>query len=186
MNGSTHVLVLEHALSTIAERDDCQALCSYRNRLSQIVHLWVAHAFRCHCATHPCIADTGAIDAEQHTQTGCPTLAMIDMCESVHTRELVVVHLAQHAIHHTRCTASRSNFAWLHHIERERVIRLVTTTIRDRCTGRDAQFVSNSLTNSALYGESRNNLCDEVIGETKEVHHILAHLIVLEVPEHAF
>ena len=101
VNGSTHVLILEHTLSTISEWDDRQAVSAYRNCLSEVVHLWIAHTFWCHVAAHPSVEDTRAIDAEEHTQTGCTTFTMIHVCKGVHARELVVIHLAKHTIHHT-------------------------------------------------------------------------------------
>ena len=133
MHASSWILILQHTLGTISEWNHAQALCSHRNGGCQFVHLAVADAFRCHGTFHPRIQDTGTVDAQQHAQSGLVG-TVVHMRKGVHPAQLIIVHLTQHAIHHTAGSARGSQFSRLHHVQRKGIVWLVATSIRNRCT----------------------------------------------------
>ncbi len=181
----TRILVLEHTLCTVAEWDDAQAFSSDGDALGQVVHFRVADAFRCDGALHPCVEDACAVDAEQDAEAGLSVLAVVDVGEGVDAAELVVVHIAQHAIDDARCAARGSDFARLHHVERQGIVRLVAASVADGRSGGDAKFIGHNLAHTALHREGRDDVGDDALGEAEVLHHVLADAVVLEVPEHA-
>ena len=97
---STWVLVLENTLCTITEWDDRKSLCTYRNRLCQIVHLAIRNTLWSNCTLNPSVQDTCPVDAEKHTET-CVRLVVVYVSKCVYARELVVVYLTEYTIYNT-------------------------------------------------------------------------------------
>ena len=182
VNWTTDLLIHQHTLSTITKWNDGDSLTTDGNTGSQIIHVCIAH-IRCDITVGPGIQDTGTIDTQQHTKTRL-ICSMIHMSKGVHTTLLVIVHLAKHTIYYTRSTCGGSNLTRIQHIEWKSIIRLVTTTICNRCTCLQSHLCGSLCTHHALLCECRNDVCNQRGIETIILHQEVCNLIVLKVPEH--
>ena len=63
---------------------------------------------------------------------------MVDVGESVDTREWVVIHHSVHAIYYARGAGRRSDFTGIEHVERKGIVWLVARTVSHGYAGLDA------------------------------------------------
>ena len=108
------------------------------------------------------------------------------MGKGIHARLRVVIHFTVHTIHHTRCAGGRSNFTRVEHVERQSIVRLVTTPISYRCTFLQAQVLGCPCIHTALFGESRLDVRYQRTVEAIIIHQEANYLVLLEIPEHTF
>ena len=179
---TTNLLVLQYALSTISEWNHCHALATNGHTSSQIVHLGIAD-LRCDITMSPSIQNTSTINTKQHSQTSL-VCCMIHMCKSIYTALWIVVHITKYTINHTRCTCSCSNLTRIQHIQRERIVWLVTTSIGDRSTSFQTHLSSSFSTYYALLCKGWNDISNQRMIESIVIHQEVSHLIILEIPEH--
>ena len=105
---------------------------------------------------HPAVADTGAVEAQQHTVA--PGLgAVVDVDEGVHSRGVVMDGTVHHAVHHAARARRRRQFPRLQDIQAEGIIGLVAATVGDRRPLRDPEFGSRSPAHSAMDGKARRD-----------------------------
>ena len=108
------------------------------------------------------------------------------MCEGVDAALGVVVHVAQYAIHHSRCATCGSNLSWLQYVQRQGVVGLVAAAVCYRCAFCQTCLLRCCLAYRALNGEGRHDVGNDVLGESEVVEQHLCGLLLLEVPHHAF
>ena len=179
VDGAAHLPVLEHALGTVTERYYSDALAADGHCSCQVVHVGVGNVGR-NVAVHPCVEDTRTVDAEQHAETRLVGL-MVHVGNGVHAR----LRIAQDAVDHARRTCRRRNFSWVEHVERQRVVGLVATTIRDGRALFQTEFLGSSAADRALHTECRHDVGDDALGESIVVEQELGRTVLLEVPKHA-
>ena len=107
------------------------------------------------------------------------------MSKGVHTTLWVIVHVTQHTIYHTRCTSSSSYLTRIQHVQRQCVVRLVTTSICNRSTGLQSHLCSSLSTYHALLSKCRNDISYQRTVKSIVIHQEVSHLVVLEIPEHS-
>ena len=100
MNRCARVLVLKNSFCTIAKWDDGESFCTYWNTFCQVVHFAIGNAFRRNGTLHPGIEDACSVDAEKNAEA-CLVCCMINVCEGVDARQLIIVDFSEYAIHNT-------------------------------------------------------------------------------------
>ena len=99
VNRTADFLILQYALSTVSEWDNCHAFTADGYRSCQIVHLGIANLRR-YVTMSPGIQDASTVDAKQYAKTSL-VCCMVHVSESIYTTLFIVVHLTQHTINHT-------------------------------------------------------------------------------------
>ena len=116
MNRAIDLLILQHTLRPVSERQDRKTIASDGNRSRQIIQLIIVDAFRRYIPFDPRIKDTDPVDAQQDTQAGL-LHRMIHVGERIHTGKRIVIHLAVHAIHHSGSPTGSRYLARIQHIQ---------------------------------------------------------------------
>ena len=98
-NGTSHLLIFQNTLSTIAKGNHRDAFRTDGHRCGKVVHLGIPYLGR-NIAMHPCVQNTGAIYAQQHAKTILPG-GIVRMCKGVYSALGVEVHIAQHTIYYS-------------------------------------------------------------------------------------
>ena len=184
VNAATCLTILQNTFRSVAKWDDAYSLATDRNLFYHSIHVGIRDSLRCNIAANPCIKDSCAVDAKQHSQTVL-LLCIVYMCKSIHPRLRVVVHITQHSIHHPAGTCRCSYLTGIKHIERKRVVWLVATTISNRSASLQSQFISCLLRHFRLYTERRYYIGQQVIIETIIVKKKTSRTLLFEVPHHA-
>ena len=116
MNRAIDLLILQHTLRPVSERQDRKTIAADGNRSRQIIQLIIVDAFRRYIPFDPRIKDTDPVDAQQDTQAGL-LHRMIHVGERIHTGKRIVIHLAVHAIHHSGSPTGSRYLARIQHIQ---------------------------------------------------------------------
>ena len=185
VDGAAHLAVLQHALSAVAEGYDAHALAADGCLCCQVVHLGIADGGG-DVAVHPGIEYAGAVDAQQHAQTGLRVDAVVDVGKGVDARPGVVVHLAEHAVDDAAGACRGCYLAGVEHVERQGVVGLVATAIGDGRAGLQPQLLGGGGADHALLAERGHDVGYQAAVEAVVVEQELCHAVLLEVPEHAF
>ena len=132
INRASNLFVLQNALSTITKRNNSYAFTTDRRLCSQVVHLCIAN-LRSNVTMSPSIQNTRTINTKQNTQASL-VCRMIHVSKSVYTRLWVIINITQNAVNHTRCSSCCCYLTRIQYVQRQGIVRLVTTTISNRCT----------------------------------------------------
>ena len=107
------------------------------------------------------------------------------MGEGIHSRLRVVVHITQYSIYYPASTCRSSYLARIKHIERERIVWLVATTISNRSSCLEPQFISCLLRYFRLHTERRNNIGQQCFTETVIAEKKTSRTFLRKVPHHS-
>ena len=159
--------VLQHALRSVAERQDAHALAADRDLGGQLVHLRVAEP-RHYIAAHPGIEDARPVDAQQHAQSRIRG-RMVHVRKGVHAGQRVILNLADNAVHHPRGTCCRSNFSRVEYVEAQRIIGLIPGAVGYRRSGCEPQRGGGRFRERSLNAEGGFYRCQDGIVKAKIV-----------------
>ena len=185
METAACIFVLQHALGSVAERQDGEAVSADRGLGRQLVHGGVGEALGHYVAAHPGIQDAGAVDAEQDAQTGVFG-RMVHMRKGIDPRQRVVGHLPDDTVDHAGSAGGGSDLAGIQHIEAQCVVWLVAGPVGDRGAGRQAEFPGGCRADTALVPEGGDDVREQGFIEAHDPQQALGRRILLEIPENAF
>ena len=183
MDRTIHLLVLQHALRTVAERYHANAFTAHGHGSRQIVHLGVTHVGS-DIAVYPSIEDARSVDAKQYAEAVLLG-GVVGMGKSVHAALGVIVHFSQDTVYHARSACCAGNLARVEHVQAHRIVGLVTSPIGDGRAFLQAQLLSGGLAYRTLHREGGHDGRQHALAKTIVIEQELGGFLLLEVPHHS-